>query len=141
LEIEVVNRQRARKIPLASWRRFLERLVALAGARRGATGFAVAFVSDRSMRALNRSFRGKDATTDVLSFPAAGAWLGDIAVSIDCARAQAAERGHSLAREVRVLLVHGYLHLNGHDHEIDGGKMMRRQRELLARLEREGGRR
>lgn len=134
MEIALVDGRRARKVALAPLRRFLERLVALEPPRAGARGMAVALVSDRRMRALNRAFRGKDRATDVLSFPDRGAWLGDIAISVDRARAQAKERGDTPAREIRTLLVHGYLHLNGYDHERDDGAMMRRQRALVARL-------
>lgn len=136
LEIEVVDRQRGRTIALGTVRRFLARLVALQPARDEARGFTVAFVSDARMRALNRAFRGRDTTTDVLSFPCDGSWLGDIAISPARAYAQAHERGHARGRELRTLLVHGYLHLNGYDHAVDGGRMLRRQRALLARLER-----
>ena len=140
LEIDVVNQQRARKLALAPVRRILRRLTDLEPARDGARGFAVAFVSDRRMRTLNRVFRGRDATTDVLSFPGDGWWLGDIAISVERANAQARETDRSLSREIRMLLVHGYLHLNGYDHETDNGTMMRRQRALLARIEGQGAR-
>jgi len=113
----------------------------------------VALVSDVRMRALNRQFRGVDAATDVLSFPAvadattpaaaAGAAgrgpavrdLGDIAIARGVARRQASAVGHSLATEIRVLALHGPLHLAGHDHETDDGAMAR----LEARLRRKGG--
>ena len=134
MEIALVDRQRARKVALAPLRRYLERLVAAEPPREGARGMAVALVSDRGMRALNRAFRGQDAPTDVLSFPDGGAWLGDIAISVDRALAQARRRGATPARGIRTLLVHGYLHLNGYDHETDDGAMMRRQRSLVARL-------
>jgi probable rRNA maturation factor len=92
--------------------------------------------SDQELRRLNREFRGKDKATDVLSFPAGPLpegrgsvsgtrHLGDIAVSVGRARAQAREFGHSVEREIQILMLHGVLHLMGMDHESDGGKMAR----------------
>ncbi|MCP4201337.1 MAG: rRNA maturation RNase YbeY [bacterium] len=89
------------------------------------------------MRRLNRAFRGKDRPTDVLSFPGEttmdGIHLGDIAVSVPAARRQALERGHSVERELKVLLLHGVLHCLGHDHETDSGEMDRLERRLRRR--------
>jgi probable rRNA maturation factor len=93
---------------------------------------SVAFVDDETMRTLNRRFRRKNKTTDVLTFPADDSYadpraklrpLGDIVISIDQARRQAASERHSLATEVRYLLLHGILHALGHDHETDDGEM------------------
>jgi probable rRNA maturation factor len=85
---------------------------------------SVAIVSDRRMRALNRQFRGKDAVTDVLSFPSdARGFLGDIVIASGVAARQAKDAGHSLQTEIRVLALHGLLHLLGFDHEADDGKM------------------
>ncbi len=102
-----------------------------------AESFGVRFVGDGTMRALNRDFRGKDATTDVLSFPVGatpdGHHLGDVAISVPAARRQAIERGHPVAREIRLLLVHGVLHCLGHDHETDDGGMERLERRLRRR--------
>ena len=93
------------------------------------------------MREANRRFRGKDATTDVLSFPGddgpdveGGCHLGDILISVERAGAQARQAGVPLERELRVLLLHGYLHLLGYDHERDDGSMMRLQARLAGRL-------
>ncbi len=91
------------------------------------------FVSDREMRRLNRTFRHQDRPTDVLSFPGdespiAPAHLGDIAVSVPTARRQASKLGHSVDRELRILLLHGILHCLGHDHETDDGTMERLER-------------
>lgn len=92
------------------------------------------------MRRLNRQFRGKDATTDVLSFPSGNgqarrpAPLGDIAISVARARAQAREFGHTTEQEVRVLMLHGVLHLLGMDHETDGGQMARAEQRWRERL-------
>jgi probable rRNA maturation factor len=91
----------------------------------------VLLAGDRTLRRLNREFRGKNKATDVLSFPAmaemAGVFAGDLAVSLETAQRQAAEHGHSLRDEVRVLLLHGLLHLSGMDHEVDGGEMAERE--------------
>jgi probable rRNA maturation factor len=104
---------------------------------------AVRFVSDREMRRLNRDFRAKDRTTDVLSFPGAetedGQHLGDIAISVPTARRQAEERGHDVERELEVLLVHGLLHCLGHDHETDDGEMARLERSLRRKWVRSSG--
>jgi probable rRNA maturation factor len=109
----------------------------LAGLAPGAASFTVRFVGDRTMRALNRDYRDIDRSTDVLSFPGAetpeGRHLGDVVVSVPCARRQAAENGHALAVELRVLLLHGLLHCLGHDHERDRGEMERLERRLRRR--------
>jgi probable rRNA maturation factor len=84
---------------------------------------SIAFVDDESMRHLNRKFRRKNKTTDVLTFPGDGPLLGEIVISIDQARRQAADEEHSLATEVRYLILHGILHAMGHDHETDKGEM------------------
>jgi probable rRNA maturation factor len=93
--------------------------------------------SDREMQSLNRRFRGKNATTDVLSFPPfpfAKGFAGDIAISLDLAGRNAKRLGHSLADEIRVLVLHGILHLAGYDHEDDDGEMAARESELRRRL-------
>ncbi len=102
----------------------------------------VAIVSDRRMRSLNRMFRGKDYATDVLSFAAdsgparqAGRALGDIVIALGVATRQAREHGHPVRVELRVLALHGLLHLLGYDHEVDAGRMARAE----ARLRRKGG--
>lgn len=98
----------------------------------------VLLAGDRVLRRLNREFRGKDKATDVLSFPAspelAGVHAGDLAISLDTALKQAEEHGHGLRDEVRVLLLHGLLHLYGMDHEMDGGEMAAREAELRTQL-------
>jgi probable rRNA maturation factor len=82
---------------------------------------SIAFVNDRAMRALNRKFRGKNKTTDVLTFPGDNAC--EIVISLDRAKRQAAEERHSLATELRYLLLHGILHGLGYDHATDSGEM------------------
>jgi probable rRNA maturation factor len=98
----------------------------------------VLLTTDAAIRKLNRQFRGKNKATDVLSFPAEGVGAegiaGDVAISVTTAMGQAAEQGHSLATEIKVLILHGLLHLAGYDHEADDGKMARRERLLRGRL-------
>ena len=84
---------------------------------------SIAFVGDEAMRELNRRFRRKNKTTDVLTFPGDGPLLGEIVISVDQARRQAADEKHSLATEVRYLILHGILHALGYDHETDNGEM------------------
>lgn len=101
-------------------------------------GVEVLLAGDRTLRRLNREFRGKDKATDVLSFPAAeqlaAEHAGDLAISLETAGRQAKEHGHSLRDEVRVLMLHGLLHLHGMDHETDRGEMAAREAELRKRL-------
>lgn len=89
--------------------------------------FTLRFTGDRAMRRLNRDFRDKDASTDVLSFPGddgpEGRHLGDVAISVPTARRQAAEHDETVARELRRLILHGVLHCLGYDHETDDGEM------------------
>ena len=98
--------------------------------------FDTLIAGDAELRRLNRDFRGKDYPTDVLSFPAApaGAFLGDIAISLGRARAQAREFGHTIEQEVQILMLHGVLHLCGHDHESDSGAMARAEKRWRAKL-------
>jgi probable rRNA maturation factor len=89
------------------------------------------------MRRFNRDFRGKDRTTDVLSFPGEagpeGTHLGDLAVCVPQAQRQAHARGQALAVELRTLLLHGVLHCLGYDHETDDGEMERFESRLRRR--------
>lgn len=97
----------------------------------------VLLADDATLRRLNKTFRGKNKATDVLSFPAAenpDGYAGDLAISLDTAERQAAAFGHSLRDEVRILLLHGLLHLSGLDHEIDDGEMAAREGELRREL-------
>jgi len=158
LDIDVLLPPGLRAPGLAAW------LQSVApGRARGAVSIAV--VPDARVRALNRDYRRKDTNTDVLSFPAddhgadvtraaprrsrsakvssgrgAGlvrpaAFLGDIVIAAGVARRQAREAGHSLQTELRILALHGLLHLLGYDHEQDAGQMARLER----RLRRKGG--
>jgi len=95
----------------------------------------ILLTGNSEMQRLNLQFRRQDTPTDVLSFPAARSPRGgDIAISLQTARLQAAEAGHDLLTEVKVLILHGMLHLVGHDHETDGGQMRRLEQKLRAEL-------
>jgi len=123
----------------AGLRRFLERARKAAGV---AGEVHVLLAGDKTLRRLNREFRGKDKATDVLSFPAGASTVffgerelaGDLAISLETAGRQARAYGHSLEDEVKVLMLHGVLHLAGMDHETDGGEMAEREAELRAKL-------
>src|SRR5580692_8856791 len=121
-EIPLVVRKLSRRVPRTALRDFLIEIT-----RRVARGREVVclIASDRELQQLNREFRGKNYATDVLSFPAEASdnGLGEIAISIDRAAAQAAEHGHSITDELRILMLHGALHLAGFDHEKDAGEM------------------
>jgi probable rRNA maturation factor len=96
----------------------------------------VVLVADSRIRALNRRYRRKDRVTDVLSFPNDDAGhIGDIVIGLGVARRQARDAGHGLQTELRVLALHGLLHLLGYDHERDAGRMAR----VEARLRIRGG--
>ena len=138
--VEVVNRQRRFLIDGERWQAFGERALQVLGVRdQGAT---VVFTSDRLMRKLNREYRGKDHTTDVLSFPSeqssfektVGAHLGDVVISVEQASRQAAENHLDMDSEVGQLILHGLLHLCGYDHETDNGRMNRLELRLRRRL-------
>jgi probable rRNA maturation factor len=137
--VEVVNRQRYRKIDPRSWENFAAKaLQAIGATQRDAT---IAFVSSRQMRQLNKRFRGINRTTDVLSFSGGGGFaqsaeenLGDIAIAVDQAESQARENGLTFEQEVAQLILHGLLHLSGYDHEADNGEMNRVERRLKKKL-------
>lgn len=98
---------------------------------------SVLITRNSNMRRLNSRFRGKTAATDVLSFPAAASangFLGDIAISLDLAENNARLLGHSVADEIRILMLHGILHLAGYDHESDKGEMAAKEILLRRRL-------
>ena len=94
----------------------------------------VLVTSNAELKELNRRFRGKDQPTDVLSFPALPGlkprYAGDIAISAEIAAHNARALGHTPAEEIKILALHGILHLRGYDHERDGGKMARREEKL-----------
>jgi probable rRNA maturation factor len=138
--IEVVNRQRKLPVDFERWQTFVEKALKVMPA--DGAGATVAFVSDRAMRELNRRWRGKVGTTDVLSFPAGqeefekgeGLSLGDVVVSVEQAARQATEHGLDFEGEVQQLILHGLLHLCGYDHETDGGEMNALELKLRRRL-------
>ncbi len=140
MNVAIVARQRARRVPAARLEAFA-RLVARNAPPTNATGVSIVLAGDSSVRRLNRDFRGNDANTDVLSFPSGVEELpdgtrplGEIVISVAQAARQAAAAGHSLDVEVRLLVIHGYLHLLGYDHEVDDGTMMRLQARLASTL-------
>jgi len=118
------HRNRSKRVQRAELRAFLDEVT-----RRVTRGRTIVCLvtTDARLRRLNRRFRGKNSATDVLSFPADGGngLAGDLAISLDRAARQAAEHGHSLEQELRILMLHGALHLAGMDHETDGGQMAR----------------
>jgi probable rRNA maturation factor len=138
--IEVVNRQRKLPIDSERWQAFATKALALTATN--AAAVTVAFVSDRAMRELNRMWRHKIGTTDVLSFPAEqdefekveGPSLGDVVISVEQAARQAKENGLSFDREIAQLILHGLLHLRGYDHETDNGEMNRLELRLRKKL-------
>lgn len=133
--IEVVSRQRKRKIDTQAWETFAARAADAIG--QSGSAATIAFVSDKTIRELNRQFRGIDKATDVLSFPAGDTDetnLGDIAISVDTAAAQATENGLKFDEEVAQLILHGLLHLCGYDHETDNGEMNRLEVRMRKKL-------
>jgi len=138
--IEVVNRQRRRKINRERWLEFGE--IALQAIGKDGEHATIVFVSNDAIRKLNRAFRAKNAATDVLSFPAEqaaferaqGSSLGDVVISIEQAGLQAKEHRLSFENEIAQLILHGLLHLSGYDHETDQGEMNRLELKLRKRL-------
>lgn len=141
--IEIVNRQRKLKIDASDWRDYTTQAVAAVSEAAG-KWLTVAFVSDAKMRELNKSFRGKDSTTDVLSFNYEPDEydalenqnnLGDLVISVEQATKQARENDLDDATEIKQLILHGILHLCDYDHETDDGEMNRRELELRDKLQ------
>jgi probable rRNA maturation factor len=138
--IEVINRQRKIQLDCPHWEAFTAGAMKVASA--ADADVTIVFVSDRAMREVNRTWRGKRGTTDVLSFPAnqdefektAGPNLGDVIISVEQAARQASANGLSLDEEIAQLILHGLLHLCGHDHETDDGEMNRLELRLRRRL-------
>jgi probable rRNA maturation factor len=131
--IEVVNRQRGKKISTASWAQRAEEMAEAIGHHE--VSATVAFVSDKKIRELNKQFRGIDKATDVLSFPSDETnELGDIAISVQTAARQAKENGLTLNEEIAQLILHGLVHLSGYDHETDNGEMNRLELKLRKKL-------
>ena len=138
----ILNRQKRVRValpPLENFARLVKRELRLNWRE-----VAICLVSDAEMARLNKTFRGKNKPTDVLSFPAgrtpafrwasSSRFLGDIAISPAMAKRNAGSYGRTVAEELRILILHGVLHLMGYDHETDGGQMERRERRLRRRL-------
>jgi len=154
LKVTITNNQKDTKIPTGIRlliRKCCHAVIYMEGLH-GSFEVSVSFVSDEQMRTLNRDFRGKDHTTDVLSFPSGGDrnqgefeisresgayMLGDIAISIPKVYSQAEQFGHSIQREFAYLTVHAALHLIGYDHEksgIEAVRMREKEEQVLMRL-------
>lgn len=118
--ITILNRQTKHPVRTRAFERLLREL--LARYRRRDAEVSLSFVGERAVRTLNRRFLKKDKPTDVLSFPLGQKapdgkfYLGDIVIAVPVAFRQAREKGHSLEREMRLLAIHGFLHLLGYDH-------------------------
>lgn len=138
--IEVVNRQRKVPLDCERWQAFTAKVLRVLPSDAG--GVTVAFVSDRAMRQLNRLWRHRRGTTDVLSFPAEqddfekleGSTLGDVVISVEQAARQAEDNGLTLDLEIAQLVLHGLLHLCGYDHATDTGEMNRLELRLRGKL-------
>jgi probable rRNA maturation factor len=145
----ILNRQRSARVPRRSLELFLRRVQTELGV--ASTSVTVCFVSDAEIARMNKAFRKKGGPTDVLSFPAetrrkprplrrkrkplpVSGYLGDIAISAATARRNAARIGRTVATELRILILHGVLHLLGYDHETDRGQMQRIESKLRRRL-------
>ncbi len=138
--IEVVNRQRKLPIDGERWREFTAKAAEVLPEE--VAGVTIAFVSDRAMSELNRMWRHKRGTTDVLSFPAEqdqfekaqGSSLGDVVISVEQASRQAKDNGLTLDQEIAQLILHGMIHLCGYDHSTDDGEMNRLELRLRRKL-------
>lgn len=128
-----MNRQRKHPVRIDAIRSLLERAASTVGV---SGELAVVFAGDALLRRLNRDFRFKDKPTDVLSFPSQGAdmGLGDVIISVETARRNAARFSRSLDRELQILALHGFLHILGFDHERDSGEMDALEKRLRSRL-------
>jgi probable rRNA maturation factor len=137
---EIINRQRKIQIDVERWQKFTAAALRVAPCTNA--DVTVAFVPDRTMRALNRRWRQKQGTTDVLSFPAAEdefekcekSLLGDVIISAAQAAKQARENKLTLDQEIAQLILHGVIHLCGFDHETDQGEMNRLELKLRRKL-------
>jgi probable rRNA maturation factor len=137
---EIINSQRSIKLDPIRFVSFAAELASVVIETKG-RDFTVALISDSRMKRLNRDFRGKNSTTDVLSFPfepdefdPSPDTLGDIAISARQAQKQALENCLDLETEIKQLILHGVLHLCGYDHETDNGEMNAREMELREKL-------
>lgn len=133
LAVALLNRQRKRAISASRLRRVLTGAAKALGVE---GEVALVLTGDRVVHDLNLRYRGKDKPTDVLSFPGPGgeAGLGDIVISVETAARNAHGLGRTLAQELDVLALHGFLHVLGYDHETDDGTMDRLEKRLRRRL-------
>jgi probable rRNA maturation factor len=131
----VILKKRVAGLDEATLARFLGRARRAVGLRGKVT---VLVTTNRALRVLNERFRGKDRPTDVLSFPAepraAADFAGDVAISAEIAARNARRLGHAPKEEIKILALHGVLHLAGHDHERDHGEMARKEERLRKQL-------
>ena len=138
---EIINNQRKIQLDRQIFQTFAEKVLEIVDEAEN-KDVTIAFVSDRRMHELNKQFRGKNSTTDVLSFPFEADefdldenQLGDIIISLEQAEKQANENDLTLENEIKQLILHGVLHLCGYDHETDEGEMNRRELKLRDLLE------
>lgn len=149
MRIRIANRQRRIPLRTGTYRTWGEKVLRKLG--RPEAEISLSFLNDRRIRSLNKIYRGKDQSTDVLAFPLALSksvrWkgaahrpppllLGDVVISVPTARRQAREQRHSLGREMAWLMIHGILHLLGYDHERpeEARRMRRKERTLIRHL-------
>jgi len=129
-----LNKQRKHPIDSRGVRRFVAGLTTALG-KPGAE-FSVVFITDEAMRTYNHRYRGMDKATDVLSFEGEGDYLGDILISTETAWAQARKSPTLTFHDnIRRLLLHGFLHLSGYDHETDNGEMREIERRLRRKFQ------
>jgi probable rRNA maturation factor len=135
ITIDLAPRSTTHSLSISGLSRFLNRARAAVELKGDVD---VLLTGDSTLRQLNRNFRGKDKSTDVLSFPAPSEFAkkhaGDLAISLETAAHQATTYGHILRDEVRILILHGLLHLSGEDHETDNGEMATREADLRREL-------
>jgi probable rRNA maturation factor len=135
ITIDMAPRSATSTLSTSALTRFLNR-ARLAIDLRGEVDILLA--NDQTLRQLNKTFRGKNKPTDVLSFPAPSAFAkkhaGDLAISLEIATHQAHTHGHTLSDEIKILILHGLLHLSGEDHETDKGEMAAREATLRREL-------
>lgn len=134
--VEIINNQRKLRVNVELFRPFAESSIQKIPETNG-NFLTIIFISDRKMRQLNKDFRAKNSTTDVLSFPfeaeafeAVENNLGDIFISLEQAEKQARENNLAFEIEIKQLILHGILHLCGYDHETDNGEMNQRELKL-----------
>lgn len=134
MEIKYLN-QKEFKVVTSSFSKYIKKLIQLIDAREGILN--VVFVNDQYIQALNKSYRNKDRPTDVLSFSYDdGDLVGEVYISVETAEKQAKDHNHSLLDELIKLIVHGILHIHGHDHEKDDEykKMFAIEKRVLGKI-------